>query len=338
MTLHGDQISSLTYVDGVTGNKILLTEGVDFYLTRDGDKATLTLPAELFADGFFNAYTYKFELVSITERTLKFDIVIANGPRRPFTVTYYSVPWKDGEPEYSIESLVLYEGDMIPVPDTPSYNYSNFLGFYTERTGGSKFNFDKPISSDCDIFLHWEPVTYKITLISDDSVIATYDVKYLATIPSIPALTKTGYTFIKWTLDPEHEIRFNLSGEVMPHRDITLYAEWQINQYTVIFKDKNGVVIKEETLNAYEDATPPSDEDMQIEHYEFIGWSKSYTSVLSDVICAAVYQPINYDIGYHLGDGSLPGGAVSTYTIEGGVKLPIPYLEGYDFLGWQEGR
>ena len=36
------------------------------------------------------------------------------------------------ETEYTIESLILYEGDMIPVPETPEYNYYRFLGFFTE--------------------------------------------------------------------------------------------------------------------------------------------------------------------------------------------------------------
>ena len=120
----------------------------------------------------------------------------------------------------------------------------------------------------------------------------------------------------------------------MPHRDIIIYAQWQINEYTVIFKDKAGVVLKEETLLAYEDATPPLDEDMQIEHYIFHGWDKNYTSVLSDIVCTPVYEAIKYDITYNLNEGELPSGAPLTYTIEGGVKLPTPIRTGYDFYGW----
>lgn len=334
MFLYGDDVSSLSFIDIVTGNRITLVKNRDFVISSTEEGTTLTLLSSLFANGFYDSYAYRFDLVSVTERTLTFEVKIENGPRRPFKITYYSVPWKEGEPEYTIESLTLYEGDMIPMPETPAYNYYKFLGFYTERTGGSLFDFSKPVSSDCDIFLHWEPMTYKITLISDDGVIGTYNVKYLSAIPSIPNPTKAGYTFIKWSMDAEHEIRFNLSGETMPHNDITLYAEWQINQYTVIFKDKAGVVLKEEVLYAYESATPPLDEDMQIEHYIFKGWDKSYTSVLADTVCVAVYEAVKYDIGYNLNGGSLPSGAPLTYTIEGGVRLPTPYLTGYDFLGW----
>ena len=146
-----------------------------------------------------------------------------------------------------------YDGGVkLPTPTKTGYN---FLGFYTERTGGEKFDYSKPITSDCDIFLHWEPKTYTVTLVSDGSVIDTLNIKYLSPIPAIATPTKAGYTFIKWTMDEDHEIRFDLTGESMPPKSFTLYAEWKINRYTVIFKDYAGNVLKEETLYAHEDAT-----------------------------------------------------------------------------------
>ena len=223
---------------------------------------------------------------------------------------------------------------MIPVPETPSYNYYQFLGFYTERSGGRLFDFNQPVNSDCNIFLRWEPQKYDIILISEGEVINTLSVAYMSEIPFISNPTRAGYTFIKWTLDEEHNVRFNPNAETMPHRSITLYAEWQINEYNVIFKDKNGNVLKTETLLAYESATAPSDESMQIEHYIFHGWDKNYTSVLSDLVVTAVYEAIRYDITYVLDGGTLSGGTPTYYTIEGGVKLVTPYKTGYDFLGW----
>ena len=184
-----------------------------------------------------------------------------------------------------------------------------------------------------DIFLRWEPKTYNITLISDGAVVKTLGVKYLSEIPAITDPTKAGYTFIKWSVDEEHEIRFDLEGTPMPHNDITLYAEWRINRYIVIFKDINGTVLKEQELYAHEDATPP-DNDMTVEYYTFKGWDKNYTDVLSDLTVNAVYEAHKFDIEYNLDGGTNPSSAPKTYTIEGGVKLPTPTKTGHDFLGW----
>lgn len=333
--IYGDKISSFSYVDMISGNNIVLVKGRDYTVTDgENDSKIITIFASLLSKEFYDGYSYQFTLVTNTERVLTFDVTIANGPKRPFLITYYSVPWYEGEPEYHIESLTLYEGDMIPIPETPAYNYYTFLGFYTERSGGQLFDFSKPVSSDCNIFLRWEPVKYDIILISDGEVINTLHVPYMSEIPSIGTPTKAGYTFVKWTLDEEHNIRFNPNGETMPHRSITLYAQWQINEYNVIFKDRDGSVLKTETLLAYENATPPTDESMQIEHYIFKGWDKDYTSVLSDLVVTAVYEAVKYDITYVLDDGTLPGSAPKTYTIEGGVKLVNPTKTGYDFLGW----
>lgn len=333
--LYEDKISSLSYVDIISGNDILLVENRDFTI-EDGENNSkiIVIKESLLLKEFYDGCSYKFTLATNTERVLTFEITIENGPRRPFIVTYYSVPWKEGEPEYYIESVVLYEGDMIPVPETPSYNYYRFLGFYTERSGGQLFDFTQPVSSDCNIFLHWEPEQYDIILMSEGEVINTLKVAYMSEIPDIGNPTRAGYTFVKWTLDEEHNIRFNPNGETMPHKSITLYAEWQINRYNVTFKDRNGSILKTETLLAYESATPPADESMQVEHYIFKGWDKDYSSVLSDLVVTAVYEAVKYDITYVLDEGTLPSSAPKYYTIEGGVKLVNPTKTGYDFLGW----
>ena len=85
------------------------------------------------------------------------------------------------------------------------------------------------------------------------------------------------------------EIRFDLEGTPMPHNDITLYAEWRINRYIVIFKDINGTVLKEQELYAHEDATPP-DKDMTVEYYTFKGWDKEFTNITADTTVTATYS------------------------------------------------
>ena len=51
-------------------------------------------------------------------------------------------------------------------------------------------------------------------------------------ITPIATPTKVGYTFTGW--DPE-------LPEFMPAEDLTVFAQWQVNSYTVTYMDDNDV-------------------------------------------------------------------------------------------------
>lgn len=334
MQLYGETVSSVSRVDLTTGEKVVLTEAeYAFDVNSDGDDVLVIKRGLL--ETFFMGYDYQFEVVTTTERTLIFTLQLKNGPKKPYTVVFYSVPWDRGEPSVEVPNAqTVYEGDCIEKPEDPMHEYFDFLGWYSERTGGSKINFEAPITSDQNVFMRWQPKKYTITVISQGEIKNTLSVSYLSPIPTIEDPVYEGYVFVKWTIDEAHTIRFAQMGKPMPHESFTIYAEWIINEYLVRFVDGNGLLLKEETVLAYENATPPSNEEMVREHYEFKGWSGSYTSILYDRTLTAQYTPVQYAITYHLNGGSNSNLNVKKYTIEDDVRFVAPTKSGYEFLGW----
>lgn len=66
--------------------------------------------------------------------------------------------------------------------------------------------------------------------------------------------------------------------------------ELLINKYTVTFKDKDGNILKEETVKEGEDATAPN--VPTVDGYEFKGWDKDFDDVKEDLIITALYEEI----------------------------------------------
>ncbi len=339
LELFGESMSSMSYVTFLgTDLSAISSDLYSIEANEEGDD-TLVIKQDFFTrPDIYSNYDYLFRIATNSERTLDFYISVINGPKRPCNVTFVYEPmyvYPDGtiEPDITFPSQNLYYGDLIERPEDPTHEYYNFLGFYTEKNGGSLVDFNAPIETDMVIFPRWEPKTYQINLISDGTVYQTIKVKYLSKIESFSTPVKTGYNFIRWTSDEANNIRFTL--DTMPHEDINVYAQWEIATYKVIFKDAGGAILKTETVTAFENATPPSDEEMYIDEYHvFKGWSDSYTNILSNKVITAIYDITKFDITYVLDGGTNPIDAPTQYTIDGGVKLKTPTKQGYAFQGW----
>jgi hypothetical protein len=66
-----------------------------------------------------------------------------------------------------------------------------------------------------------------------------------------------------------------------------------INKYTVTFKDKDGNILKEETVKEGESATAPT--APTLEGYTFKGWDEKFDEVTKDLIVTALYEEIKVE-------------------------------------------
>ncbi len=128
--------------------------------------------------------------------------------------------------------------------------------------------------------------------------------------------SKEGYTFTGWSESIE-----NITA------DVTVYAQFNINTYTVTFKDKDKV-LKTETVEHGKNAvglTPTK------EGYTFTGWNTSIENVKSNIITSAVFSINTYTVTFKDGDEVL-----KTETVEHGKDAVglTPLKEGYTFTGW----
>ena len=138
---------------------------------------------------------------------------------------------------------------------------------------------------------------------------------------------RTGYTFVGW--DPD-------SSNVQ--EDMTVVAQYEINQYTITFEDYDGFVMEQITQD-YGTAIDPPDDPERTE-YDFVGWDPELPGTIpaEDKTLTAQYEIKTYTVEFNLGDhGTHDGGGDLTQTIDHGSNAVEPLVdadEGYEFVGW----
>ena len=90
----------------------------------------------------------------------------------------------------------------------------------------------------------------------------------------------------------------------MPAEDVTIKAQWQINQYTITFDTDGGSDIAPITRDYNSEVTAP--ENPTKTGYSFAGWDKEIPSTMpaEDVTIKAKWQINQYTITFNTDGGS----------------------------------
>ena len=175
----------------------------------------------------------------------------------------------------------------------------------------------------------------------------SYEVKFGATIPSLPEPEKEGYEFLGWyTGEGESDGEFTTTTPVTG--DLNLIAKWDSIEeytYTITWVDYDMTVLEiDRDVNAgemprYNGREPERDPDVGVV-YTFAGWTPEIEPVSSDAVYMATYEAeaasvlVSFDLGEY---GSLNqsqfavpyGGTVDEPEID---KSEVP--ANYGFVGW----
>ena len=154
---------------------------------------------------------------------------------------------------------IVQAGEKAIEPDVPSRQGYQFTDWYL---GDTKYDFDTAVTGDMTLTAKWTANSYTIAFdTAGGSEIApiTQDYGTAITVPADP--TRKGYTFKGW----DKEI-----PETMPAENITVKAQWEINQYTIAFDTAGGNEIAPITQDYGTAIAAPADPTR--EGYTFIGW------------------------------------------------------------------
>ena len=151
----------------------------------------------------------------------------------------------------------------------------------------------------------------------------------LATRPDAPAATP-GYTFGGW--NKADGTAWDYASDKVTD-NITLYAKWAANTYTITFDTAGGSEIAPITQDYGTVITAP--EAPTREGYTFIGWDKEIpTTMLAENMTVTAQWKINrYTITFDTAGGS----EVAPITQDYGTAITAPAdptREGYTFIGW----
>lgn len=67
----------------------------------------------------------------------------------------YTVTFDYGDAKFKNEQVIVSGGEKVAEPEKPAKSGSTFAGWYTEKWGGVKFDFNSQIVADTTIYAHW---------------------------------------------------------------------------------------------------------------------------------------------------------------------------------------
>ena len=173
------------------------------------------------------------------------------------------VTYKDGDSEYAKQ--VLPSGTLATRPDAPAATPGYTFGGWNKADGTAWDYASDKVTDNITLYAKWAANTYTITFdTAGGSEIAPITQDYGTVITAPEAPTREGYTFIGW----DKEI-----PTTMPAENMTVTAQWEINQYTITFDTNGGSEIAPITQDYGTVITAP--EAPEREGYTFIGWDKA---------------------------------------------------------------
>ena len=180
----------------------------------------------------------------------------------PATVTYAY-----GALGGTYATQIVQAGEKAIQPDVPSRQGYQFTDWYLDDT---KYDFNAAVTGNMTLTAQWRINQYTISFDTDGGSAIdpiTQDYGTAITAPADP--TKTGYTFAGW----DREI-----PTTMPAGDMTIKANWAVNQYTISFDTDGGSTIDPITQGYGTDITAPAAPTKT--GYTFAGWDRAIPATM----------------------------------------------------------
>ena len=192
-------------------------------------------------------------------------------------------------------------GEKAVLPAEPTLKGHTFAFWYLgdDEENATAYDFDTPVTGDITLTAKWNINKYTVTFNSygGTPVPPAQEVEYglTATEPAT-APTKTGYTFDGWYLGDE---KYDFSDAV--EQNITLYANWKKNIYTVTYTD--GVdgeeVFADQTYRVpFEDTTPAFKGTKTRDGYVFDGWKPAFSDTVTGNVTYVAQWTARTDLSY----------------------------------------
>lgn len=252
----------------------------------------------------------------------------------------------------------------LPEPTRTGYTFGGFYynDSFTLNSGNMGNTYE--LTTSVEITAVWTPITYTVTYKKNntnaDGTMAkstfTYDVESAL---SANAFTRTGFSFAGWntatdgtgTSYTDEQIVKNLKST--QDANLTLYAQWVRNTYTVEYDANGGGGTMESSTHSYGVSSTLTANAFERTGYTFSKWntapdgsgtgyankasvSKLTTEPNGTVTLYAQWTPITYKVAYNKNGGSGTTMSNSTFTYDEAANLRAnKYTKsGHAFAGW----
>lgn len=297
-----------------------------------------------------------------TTNPLKITITGKRDITAVFELKSYTVTWNANGGTVSPASTTKIHGSTLGTLPTPTrastaeYSYT-FAGWFTEASGGIQISTTTTVTKDVTYYAHWTATKRSYTATFNGNGGSTpspssITKEYNTALGILPTCTRTGYTFLGWYTASSGGTKISTTTVVT--KDITYYAQWSINSYTLTFNPNGGTVTptsKDLEYNSAYDTlpTPTRASDAQYT-YTFAGWytaATGGTQVTATTKMAAEDTTVyahwtsntrSYTVSYKTTYGTLNRTSQSiAYNSKGSCTLTMPNNTDeftYTFVGW----
>ena len=164
------------------------------------------------------------------------------------------------------------------LPTGTRINYT-FKGWYTEKTGGTKVEAGTRVSltNNQTLYAQWDIKTYKIEFNANKGrgtmkeVTLTHGIAKKLTANTFK---RTGYTFTGWNTKANGKGKAYKNKVSVKNQDLTLYAQWKKNTYTVKFKGNKSTSGKMSNQKmSYGTSKKLRANKFKRTGYKFVGWN-----------------------------------------------------------------
>ena len=196
-------------------------------------------------------------------------------------------------------------GEKAVLPAEPTLKGYTFAFWYLgdDEQNATAYDFNTPVTENITLTAKWNINKYTVTFNSygGTPVPPAQEVEYGLTATKPDAPTLKGYTFAFWYLGEDEENATAYDFDTPVTGDITLYANWKKNIYTVTYTD--GVdgeeVFADQTYRVpFEDTTPAFKGTKTRDGYVFDGWKPAFSDTVTGNVTYVAQWTARTDLSY----------------------------------------
>jgi uncharacterized repeat protein (TIGR02543 family) len=186
-----------------------------------------------------------------------------------WTINQYTITF-DSNGGSAVTAITQDYNTAVSAPADPTKTDFTFSGWYTDNnTFENAYTFSTMPAGSITLYAKWVSAASSATVTYDSaggSEVSSEVVTLngLATEPTDP--TREGYSFLRWTLSG---VEWDFAVDTVTE-NITLIAEWTINEYTISFDSNGGSSVTAITQDYGTVVTEPTDPTKA--DYTFGGW------------------------------------------------------------------
>ncbi len=178
-----------------------------------------------------------------------------------------------------IDDMDVIYNELITKPTDPTRNHYVFSGWYLDdNTFAQPWNFSTMrVTGETDLYAKWVKEAYTVIFNSNGGTpVDSQQVEDGDEIIEPTDPTKPGYTFDGWYSDSALTSAWDFNDDV--ESNMTLYAKWIANKYTIYFDTNGGSEIAPITADYGSSISAPANPTRP--GYIFTGWSPAFPSTM----------------------------------------------------------